>query len=169
MQTAAADLDAIAHRLQKENPQGIFPDKFSIVPETLLDSFIGGFRKTLYALLTAVLLLLLIACSNVANLLLLRATVREREIVMRATLGASRFRLISNCLRRVLCSLQLPPSQAVCWHTCFESCCGADSCRHPPRGGPDSHERAHTFRSLGPHSLNDGLKWSCSSSPYYER
>lgn len=94
MQTAGADLDAIAHRLRKENPQGIFPDKFSIVPETLLDSFIGGFRKTLYALLAAVLLLLLIACSNVANLLLLRATVREREIVMRATLGASRLRLI---------------------------------------------------------------------------
>jgi len=98
MQTARADLDAIAHRLQKENPQGIFPDKFSTVPETLLDSFIGGFRKTLYALLAAALLLLLIACSNVANLLLLRATVREREIVMRATLGASRLRLIRQLL-----------------------------------------------------------------------
>ena len=96
--TAGADLNAIAHQLQKENPQGIFPDKFSIVPETLLDSFIGGFRKTLYALLAAVLLLLLIACSNVANLLLLRATVREREIVMRATLGASRLRLIRQLL-----------------------------------------------------------------------
>jgi len=72
----------------------MLPDKFAIVPQTLLDSIIGGFRKTLYALLAAVLLLLLIACSNVANLLLLRATAREREMAMRATLGASRIRLV---------------------------------------------------------------------------
>jgi predicted permease len=65
-----------------------------IVPQTLLDSLIGGFKKALYGLLAAVLLLLLIACSNVANLLLARATAREKEMVMRSTLGASRSRLI---------------------------------------------------------------------------
>jgi putative ABC transport system permease protein len=96
---AGANLDSIAHRLHKPNPGGIFPeDKFAIVPQTLLDSLIGGFRKTLYALLGAVFLLLLIACSNVANLLLARATAREREIAMRATLGASRGRLIRQLL-----------------------------------------------------------------------
>jgi putative ABC transport system permease protein len=98
-QTAGADLDFIAHRLHKPNPGGIFPeDKFAIVSETLLDSLIGNFKKTLYALLAAVLLLLLIACSNVANLLLARATAREREIAMRATLGATRGRLIRQLL-----------------------------------------------------------------------
>jgi len=94
VQTAGADLDAIAHALQKTYRSEMLPDKFAIVPQTLLDSIIGGFRKTLYALLSAVLLLLLIACSNVANLLLLRATAREREMAMRATLGASRIRLV---------------------------------------------------------------------------
>jgi predicted permease len=93
VQTAGADLDAIAHALQKTYRSEMLPDKFAIVPQTLLDSIIGGFRKTLYALLASVLLLLLIACSNVANLLLLRATVRDREIAMRAALGASRARL----------------------------------------------------------------------------
>ena len=98
-QTAGADLDAIAHRMHKPNPGGIFPeDKFAIVPQTLLDSLIGNFKKTLYVLVAAVLLLLLIACSNVANLLLARATAREREIAVRATLGATRGRLIRQLL-----------------------------------------------------------------------
>jgi len=97
-QAAGAELDAIAHHLQKANPRGTFPENFTVASQTLLDSLIAGFKKTLYALLSAVFLLLLIACSNVANLLLARATAREREIAMRITLGATRGRLIRQLL-----------------------------------------------------------------------
>jgi hypothetical protein len=106
IQAAGADLDAIAHLYQKANPVGpfAFPEKFTIVPQSLLDSLIGTFKKTLYGLLAAVLLLLLIACSNVANLLLARATAREREMVMRSTPGASRSRLSVSCFDNFGCS-----------------------------------------------------------------
>src|SRR5207253_2569297 len=68
-EAAGAELDAIAHHLQKADPRGRFPEKFTVVAQTLVDSLIGSFKTTLYALLAAVFLLLLIACSNVANLL----------------------------------------------------------------------------------------------------
>jgi putative ABC transport system permease protein len=99
LEAARAELDGIAHRMHRPDPDGVFPEaQFVVVSETLLDSLAGNFKKVVYALLAAVTLLLLIACSNVANLLLARATTREREIAMRATLGASRGRLIQQLL-----------------------------------------------------------------------
>jgi putative ABC transport system permease protein len=75
-----------------------YPQKFAIEVMTLTDSVVGQFKTVLYTLLGAVGLLLLIACANVANMLLARASAREKEMAIRASLGASRWRLIRQLL-----------------------------------------------------------------------
>jgi putative ABC transport system permease protein len=92
-QQAEADLTVIANRLAKIYPQD-YPARFTVQLRKLGDTVIGRFEATLYTVLAAVVLLLLIACSNVANLMLARATTREKEFAMRTALGAGRVRLV---------------------------------------------------------------------------
>jgi predicted permease len=97
---AQAELDTISHALEQEYPED---DKgWGAVAVPLRDEMVGDVRPALLVLIGAVALVLLIACANVANLVLAKTMARQKEIAIRTALGASRTRVLRQVLAETI-------------------------------------------------------------------
>jgi hypothetical protein len=130
MAQAAAELDTIQRQIRQQNPDGPVADAVNL--RSILDGQVRHVKAGLYALLAATGCLLLIACLNMANLLVARAASRGREAAIRTALGGSRVQLIRSQVIEA-CSCHWPAAR-LAWRLPMAPCSGSCMCGPICRG-----------------------------------
>ena len=100
IEQAQSELSVIAQRIEQAHP--LTNKGYGVAVVSITEEITGGIRPTLLMIFGAVIFVLLVACANVANLLLARATVRHKEITIRSAIGAGRGQLIRQLLTESL-------------------------------------------------------------------
>ena len=115
IEQATGEMNVIREQLRSEHPANYDAGSIAVVP--LRDALTGNVRRALLVLLASVALVLLIACANVASLLLARALTRQRELALRAALGAGRARIVRQLLTEsaILTGLGAVAGVALAW------------------------------------------------------